>query len=94
MKNKGKNYDVTFSIPEDAKPVVTADIIFTILNCVKRNLSGDRIPVGARFSHLSRPALGPTQPPVNGYRFFSGDKLRPERDADLPPLLVPRSKIE
>jgi hypothetical protein len=26
--------------------------------------SGDRIPVKARFSHTSRPALGPTQPPV------------------------------
>jgi len=26
--------------------------------------SGDLIPVGARFSALSRPALRPTQPPV------------------------------
>ena len=29
MKNKGKNYHVNFSIPEDDKPVVTADIIFS-----------------------------------------------------------------
>jgi hypothetical protein len=26
--------------------------------------SGDRIPVGRDLFHLSRPALGPTQPPV------------------------------
>jgi hypothetical protein len=44
------------------------------------------------FSHLSRPALGPTQPPVNGYRVFSGGRKRPGRDADFSPPLVPRSK--
>ena len=44
-------------------------------------------PGGGRdFPYLSRPALGPTQPPVNGYRVFPGDKERPGRDADpLPP---------
>ena len=47
--------------------------------------SGDRIPVGRDFSHLPRPALEPTQPPVNRYRVFSGGKKRPGRDADPSP---------
>jgi hypothetical protein len=42
---------------------------------------------GRDFPHLSRPALEPTQPPVNGYRVFPGGKERPGRDADPSPLL-------
>ena len=37
---------------------------------------------GRDFPHLSRPALGPTQPQYNGYRVFPGGKERPGRDAD------------
>jgi len=37
---------------------------------------------GRDFPHLPRPALGPTQTPVNGYRVFPGGKERPGRDAD------------
>jgi len=37
------------------------------------------------FSHLSRLVLGPTQPPVNGYRVFPWGKERPGRDADPSP---------
>ena len=40
---------------------------------------------GWDFPHLSRPTLGPTQPPVNGYRVFPGGKERPGRDADPSP---------
>jgi hypothetical protein len=40
---------------------------------------------GRDFPHLSRPALVPTQPPVNGYRVFPGGRKRPGRDADHSP---------
>ena len=41
---------------------------------------------GRDFPRLSRPTLGPTQPPVyNGYRVFSRGKERPGRDPDPSP---------
>ena len=48
--------------------------------------SGDRIPVGGRdFPHPSRPALGPTQPPIQWVLgFFQGVK-RLGRCVDHPP---------
>ena len=36
------------------------------------------------FRH-SRPALGPTQPPVNLYRVFPGGEVRPGRAPDHSP---------
>jgi len=38
--------------------------------------------LGRDFPHLSRPALGFTQPLYNGYRVFPGGKERPGREAD------------
>ena len=46
---------------------------------------------GRDFPHLSRVALGPTQPSLHGYRVFPRGKERPGRDADPSSLLVPWS---
>jgi hypothetical protein len=40
---------------------------------------------GRDFPHLSRPSLGPTQPPVQWVPGLSRGKERPERGANLSP---------
>ena len=47
--------------------------------------SGIESPWGRDFPHLSRPALMPTQPPVQWVPDFPGGKVRPGREADLSP---------
>ena len=42
-------------------------------------------PGGDEIFRPSRPALGPTQSLANGYRVFTGCKMRPERAADHSP---------
>ena len=49
---------------------------------------------GRLFPHLFRPALRPTQSPIQWVPGLSRVKERPGCDADPHPLLVPRSKIE
>ena len=44
---------------------------------------------GRDFPHLPRPALGPTQPPVQWVPGLSRGKERLGRDADPSPLIVP-----
>jgi hypothetical protein len=63
--------------------------VFGITTCY--GLDGPRVESrwGRDISHLSRPALGPTQPPVQRVPGLSRGKERPERDADPSPLLVP-----
>jgi hypothetical protein len=62
-------------------------------NWQRAGRSRDRIPVGERFSHTSRPVLGPTQPPAQWVPgLFWGLKWL-GRGADLPPFLVLRSRM-
>jgi len=44
--------------------------------------SGDRIPVGAKFSPRPDRPCGPSSLLYKGYRVFSGGKVRPGRAAD------------
>jgi hypothetical protein len=47
---------------------------------------GIRSRWGRDFPHLSRPALGYIQPPLQWVPDFSGGRKRPGRDADPSPL--------
>jgi hypothetical protein len=47
---------------------------------------------GLDFPHPSRPALGPTQPSINGYRVSFPGVKRPGREVDHPPSSSARVK--
>jgi len=49
---------------------------------------------GREFSHLSRPALGPTQPPIQWVPGVSWGVKRPGCGVDHPPHLAPMLKKE
>ena len=64
--------------------VVGLDSSVGITTELRAGRSRDRIPVGRDFPP-SKPALRPTQLPVQWVRVFSGGKVRPGRAADHSP---------
>ena len=55
---------------------------------IATELRAERSGIESRWDEIfrpSRPTLGPTQPPVNGYRVFAGGKVRPGLAADHSP---------
>jgi 8-oxo-dGTP pyrophosphatase MutT (NUDIX family) len=54
-------------------------------NIKKNYWKGEKNPGGDEIFHPPRRALGPTQPPANGYRVFPGGKVQPGRAADHSP---------
>jgi hypothetical protein len=61
------------------------NLLHNLLNWLRAGRSGDRIPVGARFSAPVQTGPEATQPPVQGYRVFPGGKERPGHEADPSP---------
>jgi hypothetical protein len=79
-RNK-KNIYVNFLVHIIGEHADNVNILDRSLHTIKKNTEalvvvriGDRIQVGRDFPHPSRPALGPTHPPYNGYRVFLGGK--------------------
>ena len=69
-----------------------------IAQSVQRLATGQRSGIeswwGRDFPHPSRPALGPTQPPIRWVPSLYRGVKWPRRGVDHPPHLAPRLKIE
>ena len=78
-----------------ARTGITLLYLLPTLHVVGRDSSvGVATRYGLKGPHLSKPALGPTQPPIQWVPDLSGGVNLPGRGVDLAPHLAPRLKKE
>ena len=66
--------------------VLAANNCYLFYKLLDYGLSGNRISVETNVHHPSRPALGPTQPPIRWVPGLPSGLMRPERGVDHPTL--------